>query len=231
MTTNNAPPVVSGEAWKSDNETIRGCIGLIAQFATDDPLTSDQAAVNDALCKAMDRLREFITDEPVSTPPVVEEGRREAVVVERVETVPIDYPFSDEETPPIWRVRIGEQCADFEHEQAARNFADAILALAPGEGAGEIGDELRKNPEAIWLSPRCETDLGRTWASPAPDRECGGCGLPWVKYVRSDLAALSTPVAAQGDASSVNQPAPSAYTNTVAEGEAIATTAQGNVRS
>jgi len=40
--------------------------------------------------------------------------------------------------------------------------------------------------------------------------------------------ALSTPVAAQGDAPNVNQPAISAYTNTVAEGAATTTPAHGD---
>jgi len=133
-----------------------------------------------------------------SPPPIVEEGRREADELE--------YEFEQEvdEFALSWpdgrwlvahgtgKIHFGKSPRDSAIPIRTTNL-DAILALTPVEGAGEIGDELRKNPEAIWLSPRCETDLGRTWASPAPDRECGGCGLPWVKYVRSDLAALSPP--------------------------------------
>ncbi len=80
--------------------------------------------------------------------------QREAVArVERVETVPIDHPFSDEETPPIWRVVVGEYCADFDYEQAARNFANAILAALPQAREQEAG-------EAARLADRLDTEMG-----------------------------------------------------------------------
>lgn len=62
-----------------------------------------------------------------------------------------------------------------------------------------------QGPASIWLSPICDDTAdhgdGRTWASPAPDDACEDCGLPWVEYVRADLARL-TPiegVAASGE--------------------------------
>lgn len=83
--------------------------------------------------------------------------------VERVETVPIDHPFSDEETPPIWRVIVGDYCADFDFEQAARNFAGAINADATRPQVSDgyqqafyaIGDLLALNadvrsPKEVW---------------------------------------------------------------------------------
>lgn len=52
-----------------------------------------------------------------------------------------------------------------------------------------------QSPASIWLSPICDETAdhgeGRTWASPAPDAECEDCGLPWVEYVRADLAPVS----------------------------------------
>lgn len=40
--------------------------------------------------------------------------------------------------PPVWRVELGAQVADFDHEQAARNWAAAIVAYA-----GNTADRLR----------------------------------------------------------------------------------------
>lgn len=58
----------------------------------------------------------------------------------------------------------------------------------------EVTTDIRRNPEAIWLSPICQDSAhygeGRTWAAPAPDDVCDEpeCGEPWVRYVREDLA-------------------------------------------
>jgi hypothetical protein len=56
---------------------------------------------------------------------------------------------------------------------------------------------MSEDPEAIWLSPACDSDTpdGRLWANPAPEDCCDDCGDPWVKYVRADLA---TPPDTQG---------------------------------
>lgn len=35
-----------------------------------------------------------------------------------------------QDAPPVWRVELGGYCADFEHEQAARNWADSIVRYA-----------------------------------------------------------------------------------------------------
>jgi hypothetical protein len=140
-----------------------------------------------------------------SPPPVVEEGRREAASydtayaqggLDALNEVMGVMGCQDTDESPVY------EAVEKRREYLRTMQADAkpaTLALTPVEGAGEITDELRNNPEAIWLSPRCETNDGRTWANPAPDRKCDECGLPWVRYVRSDLTALSTPVAAQGD--------------------------------
>ncbi len=54
---------------------------------------------------------------------------REAIArVEEIECVQIWPP--GEPADPIWRIEIGGYCADFEHEQAARNFANAINAAS-----------------------------------------------------------------------------------------------------
>ena len=55
-------------------------------------------------------------------------GSTAGVEVEKIETVTGD--FGTEPGEPFWRVRIGEQCADFDFELAARNFAAAIERLA-----------------------------------------------------------------------------------------------------
>lgn len=62
---------------------------------------------------------------------------REAIPpVERIETVPVGHPFSDEATDPYWRVIVSGYCADFETETAANFFRDAILALIPAPSPG-----------------------------------------------------------------------------------------------
>lgn len=60
--------------------------------------------------------------------------------VEMIETVTGD--FYTEPGEPIWRVMVGEYCADFDFEQAARNFASAInLAAQSGEGRSGAGED------------------------------------------------------------------------------------------
>lgn len=62
---------------------------------------------------------------------------REAVApVERIECVSFERGF-EEATEPVWRVRVGEYCADFEAETAANNFRGAILALFDGTSSAE----------------------------------------------------------------------------------------------
>lgn len=56
-----------------------------------------------------------------------------------------------------------------------------------------MSNDVKLEPEAIWLSPRCDAEAhhgeGRSWANHAPEPACDDCGLPWVKYVRADLAS------------------------------------------
>ena len=72
-----------------------------------------------------------------------------AVAGQYVETMPLTHPFDNTETPPIWRVLVGEYCDDFDYEQAARNFADAINA-APKASRPEVrigkGDGVLRPP-------------------------------------------------------------------------------------
>jgi hypothetical protein len=48
-------------------------------------------------------------------------------LVDMVETVTIES-LMQEPGEPIWRIEIGGYCADFEHSEAANNFANAINA-------------------------------------------------------------------------------------------------------
>lgn len=57
------------------------------------------------------------------------EPSADVVEVRKVETVTGD--FMQDEGEPFWRIEIGGYCADFDHEQAARNFAAAIAAMRP----------------------------------------------------------------------------------------------------
>jgi hypothetical protein len=57
------------------------------------------------------------------------------VEVRKVETVTGD--FVTEPGEPFWRIEINGYCADFDHEQAARNFAAQIKALPPSSGAAQ----------------------------------------------------------------------------------------------
>ncbi|KQM37642.1 hypothetical protein [Sphingomonas sp. Leaf10] len=73
-----------------------------------------------------------------------------SVKVERVETVPLLHPFDDSETPPIWRIVIDGYCADFEVEQAARNFAAAIERMnGPRAAVGQRNDLIEIVTESI----------------------------------------------------------------------------------
>lgn len=60
------------------------------------------------------------------------EPSADVVEVRKVETVTGD--FMQDEGEPFWRIEIGGYCADFDHEQAARNFAAAIAAMRPESG-------------------------------------------------------------------------------------------------
>lgn len=63
--------------------------------------------------------------------------------VEKIEM--IDWSCgSEESSDPIWRVLIDGYCADFPHETAARNFADAISRYASSRELGEIEEQVRK---------------------------------------------------------------------------------------
>lgn len=59
-----------------------------------------------------------------------------------------------------------------------------------------VAHDITRNPGSIWLSPICDDAAdhgeGRTWATPAPDETCEDCSEPWVEYVRSDLASVSS---------------------------------------
>src|SRR5690606_8384282 len=56
-----------------------------------------------------------------------------------------------------------------------------------------MSNDVKLEPEAIWLSPRSDAEArhceGRSWANHASEPACDDCGLPWVKYVRADLAS------------------------------------------
>ena len=56
--------------------------------------------------------------------------------------------------PPLWRVTLGEQVADFEHEQAARNWASAIVGYA-----GRTADRLRTGLPPAAGDARAEVEL------------------------------------------------------------------------
>jgi hypothetical protein len=60
-----------------------------------------------------------------------------------------------------------------------------------GDDMSERDDKIlaTPDPEAIWLSPKCEAlcDEGRTWCSEPQD--CQDCDFKAVKYIRSDLAS------------------------------------------
>jgi hypothetical protein len=59
-----------------------------------------------------------------------------------------------------------------------------------------VAQDITRNPASIWLSPICDDTAhhgeGRTWAAPAPAETCEDCSKPWVEYVRSDLASVSS---------------------------------------
>ncbi|WP_156360215.1 hypothetical protein [Sphingomonas sp. Leaf226] len=65
-----------------------------------------------------------------------------------------------------------------------------------GQQAVTVAHDITRNPELIWLSPICDDTAhhgeGRTWAAPAPAETCEDCSEPWVEYVRSDLASVSS---------------------------------------
>ena len=71
------------------------------------------------------------------------EPSADVVEVRKVETVTGD--FMQDEGEPFWRIEIGGYCADFNHEQAARNFAAAIAAMRPESERAGIAAWLR-NP-------------------------------------------------------------------------------------
>lgn len=77
---------------------------------------------------------EFV-ERPSLAPKLSDPGLREAVKVQRIETV--DGDCMTEEGEPFWRIEINGYCADFDYEEAANNFADAIRALSvPVRGEG-----------------------------------------------------------------------------------------------
>lgn len=118
----------------------------------------------------------------------------EIATVEEIETRPIDWPFSDEQTPPYWRVSVGEYCTDFEYEQAARNFAGAINAatrtpppiIPAGMVAWHGGDSA---PEDWDREGRIFTRSGATVTRPKP------AYTEWRHGICDDIIAY-TPLAA-----------------------------------
>lgn len=72
----------------------------------------------------------------------------DVVEVRKVETVTGD--FMQDEGEPFWRIEIGGYCADFDHEQAARNFAAAIAAMRPESERAGIVAWLRSLPNDEW---------------------------------------------------------------------------------
>ena len=76
------------------------------------------------------------------------EPSADVVEVRKVETVTGD--FMQDEGEPFWRIEIGGYCADFDHEQAARNFAAAIAAMRPESERAGIVAWLRSLPNDEW---------------------------------------------------------------------------------
>lgn len=104
------------------------------------------------------------------------------VVVEKIETVSGD--FGTEPGEPFWRVRIGEQCADFDFEQAARNFADAInrvAAFTPSALSGDAG-EIQD-----WQKPYAEAGHDVASVFNPMTTKCKRCGTPQID-LSEDLA-------------------------------------------
>jgi hypothetical protein len=70
------------------------------------------------------------------------------------------------------------------------------MADTTGQQSSTVAHDITRNPASIWLSPMCDETAdhgeGRTWAAPAPAETCEDCSEPWVEYVRSDLASVSS---------------------------------------
>lgn len=64
-----------------------------------------------------------------------ESGAGGRAIVEKVETVTGD--FLTEPGEPLWRIVLDGYCADFDYENAAKNFASAINRTAPSTSAGD----------------------------------------------------------------------------------------------
>lgn len=84
----------------------------------------------------------------------IEEGKRlggeeggTPINVRKIETVTGD--FYTEAGEPFWRIEIDGYCADFDHEQAALNFAAAIQRLAQPTPSSDEVDHLRAALEEI----------------------------------------------------------------------------------
>jgi hypothetical protein len=77
------------------------------------------------------------------------------------------------------------------------------MADTTGQQSSTVAHDITRNPASIWLSPMCDETAhhgeGRTWAVPAPDETCEDCSEPWVEYVRSDLASVSSASAEGGE--------------------------------
>jgi len=152
------PPVVSGEAKRPSHLSVIPVKGHPEKHAVYDAIMGDAIAVcPDEIAAQM--VFDALTK--ADTPPVVEEGRREALV----RTI-ADYQHKRGLT---WE----EACED------ANGIADAILALTPVSGVGDVTRHL----EAL--------------ADNNPDKPADW--LSGVMDAISAIRALSTPVAAQGD--------------------------------
>ena len=60
------------------------------------------------------------------------------IPLERIEMVSWEKGW-EEKAEPMWRIVLNGYCADFPSEQAARNFADQIVAVKPSaEAFGKV---------------------------------------------------------------------------------------------
>lgn len=96
-----------------------------------------------------------------NTRPTAQSGEQQScepiATVEMIETVTGDFYTDPGE--PIWRVMVGEYCADFDSEQAARNFASAInLAAQSGEGRSGAGEDALREAVRRFLPTNINLD-------------------------------------------------------------------------
>lgn len=133
-----------------------------------------------------------------NTRPTAQSGEQQScepiATVEMIETVTGD--FHTEPGEPIWRVMVGEYCADFDFEQAARNFASAInMASQSGEGRSGAGEEpgpfhvsQSGDGKKLWFSAR---DPASGVTIPARDRTDARNLVSSLNHACATFAALN----------------------------------------